>query len=275
LVKIYKEKQWNNIAILERLKFMLKTLNTNNQDLFLDLIEHYKIIKAQDYEKLLMEAVEKLIKDIDIEKYQKIYISPILKEVNGNKSEPLIKDGFVTQIKSGYYVCYLFKSLNMTFKNYFGTKKVNVVDVLSEKEIDEIKEGNSLLILADDYIGEGFSARTCIKNHEINRGISSENLIVVSLIIEEKGKELLQRHNIKYFDSNVKTYNVNQVLEKGNYNGESIKEMKKELKVSKKDRQKLGRGDIGSLVSLIRTPNNTLSMYWKTDSRKSLTPFPR
>lgn len=257
---LFKDKGWlENKELLIRFTNALSKLDEHHQELILSITKQYTYISSDKYEKILMEILEEannrnMFRD-------KMYVVPLIKYTGKFERE-------MKQVKSSNYVAYLFKSTILKTRPWINGKNINVYNFLLEEDINKINTKGNLVIFIDDYIGSGRTAFECIDNY-MEQGLKSENILIISLYIEKVAQDRFYSKKIDFLTSNIPMKNINNIIDSN-----QILELEKiSKKLGNKD-EPLGYAGTGGLVSMVRTPNNTIPFYW-VDKKGRIAPFPR
>lgn len=273
LGKIFEDKHWKmendeygEISVFDRFCERLAELDNNeDRELMLDLTEKYMVVGMDQYEKCLIEAFGKfisdrkgLLQDIDV-----IHVFPIQdKECLG-------------KTKSGNMMCYLTQGIVLRRFKEFHDKRVRIIETYDG--IKKHKNSIQLLLLIDDYIGSGDTALGCINLLE-EQGIGKEKIIVISLVTQNAGKEVIEDYGVNVYFSIERNKGITDNYTAGEAETK-IEQMKRIGKKIKADKDLyLGYKDSEGLISTLKTPNNTFPFYWFEKKKKgkfTYAPFPR
>lgn len=268
LDKIFEEKKWkekeNYKNVLEALSNFSDVIFKNDEeyDLFLELLREFHWISLNDYYNTCKKLLTDVINDLD-PKNQNIYIFPITTKNQNSK------------VKSGYLVAYLIKSLISNIENNHIYK---FEDLNNFTDIAKIRfRKNDLVLLVDDFIGSGETLEECIRDiKSTNKNIGDQFKILTIAIKKDTYFRLSKKYNI---------YKKIEIL-KGisDYNtGNDINEKKIIMRnienriFSSIDDYSLGFKESESLITLLRTPDNTFPIFW-SNYKKAINlkpPFPR
>lgn len=268
LDNIFETKKWkekeNYQQVFESLSSFSNVIFDKDEeyDLFLELLREFQWISINDYYNSCRQLLIEIIKDLNSEN-QNIYIFPITSKIHSSK------------VKSGYFVAYLIKSLISSIEN---SEKFNFIDLNNFVDISNTKfKKNDILLLVDDFIGSGESLEKCILDiNKSNKNIGNKFKVLTIAIKKDTYMKLSKRFTI---------YKKLEVL-KGisDYNtGDVVKEKKEIMKkiedkiFSSIDSYSLGFKESESLITLLRTPDNTFPIFWKNYKRSInlKPPFPR
>ena len=183
--------------------------------------------------------------------------------------KPIKKEGDHNSVKSADVISYLCKATHIKHIDKLSNKTFKIVTQYTDL-IPKHKSVNKPFIVLDDYIGSGRYALS-VSEELIKRGIPKSNIIICSLFISENGAKAIEEAGflIEYVE---KVENIINKLSPKDI--KLLSEIEKSLSVDEKF--SFGYNRSGNLVSLIRTPNNTLPVFWyKNSSRLANAPFER
>ncbi|WP_294278497.1 hypothetical protein [uncultured Chryseobacterium sp.] len=269
LDKIFEQKGWkqkeNYVEVYNSLsKFSEKIIKDKNEYLLiLELLREFHWISLNDYYNNCRSLLINFTSELNC-RNTNIYAFPIIKEKHQFK------------IKSGSFVSYLMKSLLETIPN---GQRFKFEDVNNFHDLKKIRFKNSdVLILVDDFIGSGETLNECIKEiTNINTQLI-KNLKILTIAIK---KDTLEKISDRY-----KIYYNFKVL-KGitDYNtGDEIVNKKQIMKTIENriflgiKQYSLGFQESESLITLLRTPDNTFPIFWNSKYKAKIDlipPFPR
>lgn len=260
LDRIVTEKSWTTFDFLchpqktvhQSLIDMLAQLTSNEVDLSLDFLEDYLIIK--DYAR---HARELMVKIKEVSADQNVIVTPIL---DYNAKRP----------KSGHALHYEMSQ----FSGFFDANQVTFLDDPKSTESqqhsgihvsvdDFIGTGNQFLDMRDAVVDDGLTfgvthiATVCIQADAL-RTLTNEGYSVIALHIREKAMDLVAMRRASATAPLYADYDT------------MIR------KTGCPAAYRLGRDESEALVTMKRTPNNTLGVFW-TRGRKNKwpAPFPR
>lgn len=259
--QIWNEKEWKfptpdaKNSAFDNLCEMFQKLNAEEQELLVNLMRCYSYYSYTDYQALLIKAFLK-IKEQQIINVDRLVIAPLVqsKDIDNNKT------------KSGHNLTYPADTVAIR-----ENKVLNNIErtVLQNPLInrDKISGDKILVILLDDFIGSGKSAVRVVQQVR-NNLTAKDEIVIVSLLVMQKGLDNLANVSIPLYWA--------ELVPKGIENNQFIidkylayklidKIWENYLDISKK--YKRGYEKSEALVTLLRTPNNTLPMYWCEKSR--------
>lgn len=268
LDEIFEQKGWkqkeNYVEVFNSLsKFSEKIIeNKNEYILILELLKEFHWISLNDYYNKCRTLLINLTQDLN-HRNTNIYAFPIIKKKHQFK------------VKSGSFVSYLMKSLLETIPN---GEKYKFEDINNFCDLKKLKfKKSDVFILVDDFIGSGETLNECITLVANINSILIENLRILTIAIR---KDTLERISKKY----KVYYNFNLLKGISDYNlGDDI-ENKKQIMRKIENRiffgskqYSLGFQESESLITLLRTPDNTFPIFWNKYKTKIdlKPPFPR
>ena len=268
LDKIFEEKRWkdkeNYDNVFEALASFSNIIFQDDEeyDLILELLRNFHWVSLNDYYNNCHKLLLDLLADLN-HRNLNIYVFPIIKRRHQNK------------VKSGSFVSYLLKSILPTIPN---SEKIRFEDINTFEEVEKLHfKKSDTFLLVDDFIGSGETLEECLKEiRQINAEIS-KNLRIFTIAIR---KETLEK--------NISNYSIYYSLEilKGisDYNTGTTIQQKKDLMKKIENRIfnnirefSLGFQESESLITLLRTPDNTFPIFWNSYKKtiKLKPPFPR
>lgn len=272
LIKIFTAKQWDidrkdngEMSVFDRFCMRLVELESDDdRNFMLDLTEKYLVVDFGMYEKCLLEVFKKfieeekeLLKTIDV-----IHVFP-LQDRNPQKT------------KSGNLMCYILQGYVMRKFDEFHNKQIRIFETFESLKVH--KEEIQVLLMVDDYIGSGDTALSCISLlEEIN--VSKERMRILSLVCQNEGKKYIEDYGVKTYTTIERNKGISDNYPKEEVESkiEQMKKMGKRIKANKD--LYLGYKDTESLVTMIKTPNNTFPIYWhecKKNKKITYAPYPR
>lgn len=265
--ELFKNNEWEideeiKHSLYNRFINTLKNLDKDEQEIFLSLSEKFELIDFKEYQNKVIKLLEKAVKETcDIKKLKKKERKIYIKSLKSEKDE--------NEIKSSDCISYLCKSTNIFYSDFLYCREFEVLGNINvvKNKISEIN--NKKILLIDDLVGTANYALEVVKEL-IDIGINKENIIVLTMYIHKIGLRKLQCENIKTIylelldDSNIRQLEDNEL--------ETLYNL--EIKMKVPEDYYLGYKQSGCLVSLIRTPNNTLPVFWM-NKHSGNAPFPR
>lgn len=243
---------WN----LENKVFAIShNLNDNERDLFYELFKQYSIIKLDRYVSLFFSLLQKLESNIPSE-IKRLFFLPIIDIENPNKQ------------KSGHFLFSFLDSLEFNQKSLFQNQKISL-----EIEIQKAKQ-TDVFVFIDDFIGSGNQALAHIQFEIQKYKLKPNQVYIICFAIMSVGYELLTQlgFNIVYIYKYNKSISENMNTPLRDKYLEILDSMEQRFNVPE-DYQR-GYGKCEGVISLKKTPNNTLPIFWY-DSFSKKPIFPR
>lgn len=259
---IFTQRGWpkdsiNKSSLYERFIRTYEQLNGEEKDLFIKLSLSYKWVPLSEYLNLVVQLLEKAVIKYYGAKAQDIWIYPIKKVEHSGT------------IKSADVVSYLCKAMQIQYSDQLYKKKVHVICSLSEICKKKTKFKEKPLLIFDDFIGSGKYALDVI-DELASAGIPAGNVVACSLFISELGLQQLSSKKcpIEYIEV------TQSIIDKLSAREKDLL-IRIETALGVKEDFKFGFGHSGNLISLLRTPNNSLPIFWLDKGRSHSAPFPR
>lgn len=272
LVETFKQNGWEipesdseNESRFNRFCKRLSILESEEQELIIDLTKNYMVINANEYLTHTLSLLNRLYKDGPevFTKTTKFYVLP------------LIAPQDVKKTKSSQCMWYNFQDEHIKLNPIFKGKKLIYCDQTKFSWIQGIKE-NEKVILLDDYIGSGETAISAINWLSEQFGVHSNKMIVMSIAAQSLGlKQIAEKSDAEVFTYFERNRGISDTYE-GDICDKNINTMLKiESKLKVEKEFELGYNKSEALISLIRTPNNTFPVFWKVNKKKEYAPFLR
>lgn len=228
----------------------LSCLDKNEQDLVLDLSEDFLHCPSLKYKFLFRDSILQIPTEV-IENSSSIILIPLLAPKDFGK------------VKSPVEALYSFQYSILRKVEPFKNKpsfSYTLPTLLREKHINR---DNSLIIYFDDFIGSGESALNALNFYEWNLKNDTDKVVVASLVAQENGIENIAKAGYDCFSAITRNRCISDSAKFGNKfkTIRTIRKIENRMRVSKNYRLGYKRGQ--ALVSMIRTPNNTLPIYWQ------------
>lgn len=252
------EKEFNN-GIFNRYCRTLEHLNYEQQNFLIELSKDFLHISGDCYTEQLIPALINLINDYPNCNF---YFACCLPEnEQGN-------------IKSSTIVLYKFKGTTLRQKVDFKTTSISVIENYTRlKSITSFQ--NKLIVLVDDFIGTGKTARDAISyvRKELPSLNDNTQIVVLSIVAQEDGISLLSSLGVKTYTTHIVKKGISD-----KYNGDDLLDARNKMNAIESQLNKLrpefkyGYEQSEALVCMERCPNNTFPIYWFT---KNNAPYER
>ncbi len=247
----------NESSLYKRFIRTYEQLSIEERDLFIKLSRLYKWVSLSEYLDLVVQLLEKAVTKYFNTKARDVWVYPIKKAEHCGV------------IKSADVVSYLCKAMQTQYSDQLYKKKVHVIGSLSELYTKKSKFKDRPLLIFDDFIGSGKYASEVL-DELVSIGIPTSNVVICSLFISELGLQKISSKDchIEYIE--VAQSIIDKLLEKEK---DLLKHIETSLGV--KEDFKFGYGRSANLISLLRTPNNSLPVFWLDKGGSHSAPFPR
>lgn len=245
---------------------MFSLLSLPQQQLALKLTRVYSRYSFTDYQSLLIRAFAS-INNVDIKNADQVILAPLI-----NPGDDVSKKS-----KSGHGLLYIAE--HVAIPCHHKLKGMKVVCLASPDAIPKhlSEQKRSLIILLDDFIGSGDTAKAAVQ-HWQNKVSAQDTILVVCLVAMNHAIRRLATYkiNVVYADLVYKGIDENSsITDKANAyqlidNAESLLDINKDCR--------RGYNKSEALITMIRTPDNTFPIYWcSKQSNGSIwpAPFPR
>ncbi|MBI3133975.1 MAG: hypothetical protein HYZ14_04795 [Bacteroidetes bacterium] len=267
LNKIFKTNNWIEKDVDEfvfnNFCQLVNNLDARQRALVIELTEKYKWVSLADYNSRLLAAFDS-VEDHKLEKLKTVYLFPIIKRSDEGK------------FKSGQFLIYLIKGLKRLLKRY-DKITFSYLSRFDDLKKLQLKTGEALFLI-DDYIGSGETLRFCFSEIKSNPSISNTNRMIITLVSQREIFEKLTAEGFSIYSNivagkGISDYYTPPVLQ------EKITIMREiERMIPGASLFSFGYNQSEALVTMIRTPDNTFPVFWKTfkkGSKKFEAPFSR
>lgn len=265
---LFKKNNWdidegNNSSLFTRYIDMMSVFDESERELIRDLSLELLYYKTEDYFQRVRKLVEKIFIHNRIQK--KIFVSPIQSDYQ------------TPYANSSSFITYL--TLCKEY-NYWGLYDDKAYKILTkEKNIRKLAKAprDYTLVLIDDFIGSGDTVLDAM-DVCLESGVPESNIIIGTLVIARNALDRIKR---KYSETPLIYLDLARSLEDiyKNKDLQDIKEIKTKIKditqkYEVKYKHSLGYEDSMLLAIMIRSPNNTLPIFW-ADNNSFIPPFRR
>jgi hypothetical protein len=253
-------KGWLNVVhhpddgqLVERIVSSSALLNGEQRDLFGKLIDAYLYIPEIRNEVFdLWVKIRSFCSD-----YDRVYIVPLKKK--GER-----------RTKSGDQISYVLSSLisqNDSKYKSFGTPFSNEI----------VDQQNFCAVFIDDFVGTGETVEECVE--EFRKKHPEMNTVVASIVAQERGIAAAERLGVQVLAN----HRRDRVISDGNsIDGSTSDNLRVynsiEGAIGVSHDYRLGYGASEAVVTISRTPDNTLPIFWINSPDEDfawLAPFPR
>lgn len=267
--EVFKSKDWNildetfNKALISASKIYRK-LNSKEKSLFINLLEIYEVVTYNDYLEYVKNASELLTNQLITN--EKILFLPLL-----SKEEVQLEKGIFLYYhaipNSSTFLLYLNRILEVQANRCNRKKpKYNFFRNIYEQSFISAISSKSRLVILDDFSGTG---KSIIKTLDLLHDLKKENpeefsnveINVLVLFTTNKAVNELKKKYPKIMFIYVReTVTLDEIFvnnELKDYK-DLIDKINKKTDIRKKP---YGFSDSYALISLLRTPNNTISFF--------------
>lgn len=289
---LFIEKEWeidreNSNSLYSRTVEAIDLLSREEITFILKLLKKFSSYSLDDYKRFVLDAMVRINESLLIgeQKYteKKIFIAPVVKTYS--ETSLAFKEHNIElrefKINSSSFLTYILKSKYLSYHSIVGNMDIVIDENINKKEfIQNVVKNEGKLVLVDDFSGTGKSILNNLDFYLSDGYIEQCNVFVVLMSYMEKAKNsILESYpdcNFIGLDECVSVQEVFPDMDEETLKSK-IEKINSKLKISTKKEYLLGLEDTGSLTSLLRTPNNTLSTFWKSTSRgaRSRAIFPR
>ncbi len=240
---ILADQQFNGWNLNDKVFAISNNLKDEERDLFYELFKQYSIIKLDQYVSLFFS----LLNDLDASlstKIKKIFFLPIIDINYPNKQ------------KSGHFLFSYFDSLEFYQKGLFKNQNVKL-----EMKIQKAKQ-TDIFVFIDDFIGSGKQALAHIDTVMKKYQIKPNQVYIICFAIMSVGYELLSNYGINIIFKNKYNKSISENMA-GSSRDKYLDILDKmEQRFNVPENFKRGYGKCEGTVSLKKTPNNTLPIFW-------------
>lgn len=265
LKEIFEELGWDTKEdpAFNRFSKTLEFLDSDQQELFLELTRNFLKIDIAKYHVYLRKALRKIGQSI-LSNIETIYIAPLIAKKDLGKS------------KSSTMVSRFLVGRELGAKEILGVKSLFLIDRLSDFKFPD--KNNWLFILVDDFVGTGETASEAIDELLQDFQIDQNKIIVLSLVAQETGYLRVSGKGLNFICAELRKKGISDgYLSPTKERYISIMKSIEDL-IRVKDEFRFGYRGSEALITLDRTPNNTFPVYWlekKIQGKRFVAPFPR
>ena len=241
----FPEAVYNIIKIAEN-------FNSDEIDLFYDLLSRYTICDFAAYNALTENALSEVLKVIP-NNTSKVYVFPLVKPTDLQKT------------KSSQFVTYIYQSVILRKAQGSTSFLFNKGNELSQEK----QNNNFCVLLVDDFIGTGKTAIDCADDYVNNKNINKNSIVISTFYSMESGFNTVKNAGYKIISLNTMKRGISDYFNKTELplKYQIIDEIETRQGIPKTF--KMGLNQSEALLTLMRTPNNTFPMFW---SEKFITP---
>lgn len=272
LVEVFTANEWeipNEEAGMEsrfnRFCERLCTLDAEEQRLVIELTRRFTAIGGAEYPQLILKLMNRLHSQnlLAFSEVEKVFILPLIAPEDHGRT------------KSSSVVWYHCREELIRYSPLLADKNVLYYDIKESSQIKNLKT-NELVILVDDFVGSGETAVSAVNWLTDSFGTDPKQIVILSIAALEMGIDhVRQEIGVEIYAYYIFRKGISDYYSDDQRAGclKTMKSIENKLKVSSKFR--LGYAKSEALISLIRTPNNTFPVFWKSKDLPSPAPFSR
>lgn len=266
--KLFEDKGWDwKSELYDRFCNRMDVWNNDEErDFFLELSERFLWVRLEEYTMCIEYVLEKILSREINDQQKNVCLLP-LKLISELKHE-----------KSGDIVAYILRGgeCSNIFSKYKKHKDIFSSIVFC---LNRVSSSSDKIVLIDDFIGSGDTAIAVIDELVASKRILIEQIVVAVIVIMEEAYERLVDKGVRVVSWRKASKGIH-----GFYAGDElnkklcmIKSMTEIIKGKKSFSSPLGYSCTEALVSMYRTPNNTLPIFWakKGKAKEGEGPFLR
>ena len=261
IYQLFESKKWpidedNKSSLFNRFRRTYEKFDDGERKLFINLSYQYEIVTLNQYQELLRDVLLKAVKN-HLSQKQTIYVYPIKKKEHHGS------------VKSADLVTYLCNGTHVKYSDALSKKTFLCLGSLERVEERRANIVKNKLIIVDDFIGTGNYA-TEVVNEIVALGIPTKQIVIVTLFVTQEALDRLQQLDCGIEYGKIIESCINRLTP-----SEKVILKRMEQKIGITEQFHFGYCQSGTLISLIRTPNNTLPIFWQANGRAYTPPFPR
>jgi hypothetical protein len=256
IIKIFKALGWNLFDetqnyedVFNKYCEMLSLLDEEEQNLIMLLTEDFLHCQHLSYLSLLKEALLNISPD-KIRKAEELFLIPLANPNDLGKA------------KSSGAMLYSFAL--PTIKNIPALYEKQPIPYEKPQLLEDRhkKRQNALILILDDFIGTGDTAKLALDYYNTFRK-NCDMPIVIALVAQEKGIEDIQNLGFDISVACRRKRGIRDSTRISNIN-QAVETMKRiEDKIGVDYGNKFGYKQSEALVSMLRTPDNTFPVFWQ------------
>ena len=238
-------------TMLDMLVELLTPLKPLERVLVSDLLADYLVV--WEYNE---EVIETLNQIVERSEGKPIIVSPV-------------KDFKAQKVKSGSALTFEFNR----HIHFFPDSKFTFTE---DPSSDRFQSFKGFRVLVDDFIGSGNQFLEMTEYLAENNCSSDANL-VTAIVIQEEGKQKLEEAGFQVYSPHERTKSIKRLVTDEGYDNTDAYGLYDEIeaRLGCHDDFKRGFGQSEATVTLKKTPNNTLPIFWYQGKNSWPAPFPR
>lgn len=233
---------------------MLLNFTNDQKQLLFELCSDYLWITFNEYLELLYQTLD-LVDSEKLSQFQRIICFPIIKPEDIQKT------------KSAAPLIYILKSGGITLPKYQHIRFITIDGGYCTFQKFKFNS-TDLLFLVDDFIGTGDTLNSTLKEVEKNPTLIKENLNIIALVTQKEIYEKVSSNDVSFYSTKIRNKGISD-----KYVSPEL-ERKKELMLQIEELipnvydYSFGYKKCEALVTMIRTPNNTFPIFWKSHRKE-------
>jgi hypothetical protein len=267
--KLFTEKNWHikdgNDEVFQNYCELMGNLSDLEKDLIFNLSSQYLWITFNEYNELLKKALD-LVEDEKLATCKRIILLPIIKPED------------VGKVKSSFPLLYIFKGMYIASGKYKGISFDILEDPNSVHDKPFKVKESELIFFVDDYLGSGETLEYALNEVLKNTAITHNIINVIALVGQLETIQNLEKKGIKCY--------IPHKRKKGITDSYTSPELEENIRIMEKIEKMIpghqpfsfGYNRSEALVTMIRTPDNTFPIFWKTHRKNNIkykAPFAR
>ncbi|MDE8039335.1 hypothetical protein PT110_09185 [Erysipelothrix rhusiopathiae] len=268
------KRAYNQYRILKKSKKKI------NLDLYLELLELFTVYDEIKYNELIQKSVEKISDHIKKFEVKKVFFIPLISPniIQENKIQ------YYSELNSSTFLLYQHKSskFQSILREYIDEditveflKNINMIRndkylVQRLKKINNDSRGE-IIILLDDFSGSGNSViNTLDILDSVSTSLLDKTMVSLLFVTDDAMKKIEEKYVNCKISYEIRVDKLCYLYDEAEYEivKSEIEKISEELDITE---NRLGYNNDGCLVSLMRTPNNTIGIF--SDTEKGI--FPR
>ena len=264
--KIFSQNKWISYEFdntsLEKTMNLGKDLSNEQRDLLVYLLNKYVQIPPSQYIIKILNVLSKIDTN-SIKNINKIYIAPLKKP-----------EDFLLP-KSSDYVSYQFKMPVISNAAIFNNREVIITSINclpKNLQNSSVKK----LFLVDDFSGSGETVFSCLDYLKQEKQILGNKITILLLAGMKDSINKIQQKGYEVYCDLIQEKGISSIIDDIKRNDFTIlmNEIEAKYHIDINSEIHFGYNHSESLITLIRTPNNTFPIFWDSTKVKNA-PFKR
>lgn len=264
--KIFSQNNWMSYEFdntsFEKTMNLGKDLSNEQRDLLVYLLNKYVQIPPSQYITRILNVLSKIDTN-SIKNINKIYIAPLKKP-----------EDFLLP-KSSDYVSYQFKMPVISNAAIFNNREVIITSINclpKNLQNSSVKK----LFLVDDFSGSGETVFSCLDYLKQEKQILGNKITILLLAGMKDSINKIQQKGYEVYCDLIQEKGISSIIDDIKRNDFTIlmNEIEAKYHIDINSEIHFGYNHSESLITLIRTPNNTFPIFWDSTKVKNA-PFKR